>query len=183
MSDEARSRLSEITGFWREAGPGKWFEKDEAFDDLCRERFLGDHYAAARREYEDWVETAEGGLALLILLDQFPRNFFRNTGHMFATDSLARLYAARALEKGHDLSVEQELRGFFYLPYMHSEDVEDQRRCVELCRQGSPANLEYAHDHFDIIQRFGRFPHRNTILGRTTTEEEQAFLDDGGFAG
>ncbi|MDQ0996715.1 uncharacterized protein (DUF924 family) [Phyllobacterium ifriqiyense] len=183
MSKEQSSVIKEVTDFWREAGPEKWFKKDEAFDTVFHKTFLDEHFAAARREYETWVDTAEGALALMILLDQFPRNCFRNTGHMYATDELARYYANRALEQGHDISVAPELRAFFYLPFMHSEDVDDQRRCVELCSHGSPANVEYANDHYDIIQRFGRFPHRNIILGRDTTEEERAFLDAGGFAG
>ncbi|MCX8280875.1 DUF924 family protein [Phyllobacterium sp. 0TCS1.6C] len=183
MTDMNDSAITEITGFWREAGPAKWFEKDDAFDDDFRARFFDRHFAAARREYENWVETPEGALALMVLLDQYPRNAFRGTGHMYATDHLARHYARIALERGHDLTLEQEVRGFLYLPFMHSEDVDDQRRCVELCRGGSPSNLEYAHDHYDIIQRFGRFPHRNAILGRQTTPAEQAFLDEGGFAG
>ncbi|MBZ9605426.1 DUF924 family protein [Phyllobacterium chamaecytisi] len=183
MPEIEQTTIADIVNFWREAGEDKWYVKDEEFDEICRQRFLEDHFAAARREYEGWVETPEGALALMILLDQFPRNFFRNTGHMYATDTLARLYAGRALEKGHDLSFEPKLRAFFYLPYMHSENVDDQRRSVELCREGAPANLEYADHHYDIIRRFGRFPHRNAILGRTTIEEEQAFLDGGGFSG
>jgi uncharacterized protein (DUF924 family) len=183
MSDEAGAKISEVNHFWREAGADKWFKKNADFDSVFHQRFLDAHFAAARREYDEWVETPEGAFALMILLDQFPRNCFRNTGHMFATDELARMYANRALEKGLDLSVEPELRGFFYLPFMHSEDLDDQRRCVELCSQGAPYNVEFAHEHNNIVQRFGRFPHRNAILGRTTTEEEQAFLDEGGFAG
>jgi len=183
MHDADTGRIAAVVDFWRESGEEKWYTKDEAFDAVCRERFLDDHYAAARREYENWAATAGGALALMILLDQFPRNFFRDTGHMYATDSLARMYANQALEQGHDISTEANLRIFFYLPFMHSENLNDQRRCVELCSEGSPGNLEYAHDHHDIIQRFGRFPHRNIILGRRSTEEEQAFLDGGGFAG
>lgn len=183
MADTDDAKIKAIIDFWREAGEEKWWGKDEAFDELCRTQFLDDHYAAARREYEHWVDSPQGALALMILLDQFPRNFFRNTGHMYATDSLARMFAHLALEQGHDISTDAVLRAFFYMPFMHAENLEDQRRCVELCSGGSPGNLEYAHDHYDIIQRFGRFPHRNAILGRTTTEEEQAFLDAGGFAG
>ncbi len=183
MPGDEQTTIAGIVQFWREAGEDKWFVKDEEFDEICRQRFLDDHYAAARREYGQWVETAEGALALMILLDQFPRNFFRGTAHMYATDSLARMYASHALEKGHDLSFEAQLRAFFYLPFMHSENVDNQRRSVELCREGAPANLEYADHHYDIIRRFGRFPHRNAILGRPSTEEELAFLEAGGFAG
>jgi uncharacterized protein (DUF924 family) len=183
MPEIEQTTIAAIVDFWREAGEGKWFVKDEEFDEICRQRFLDDHYAAARRQYDQWVESPDGALALMILLDQFPRNFFRETAHMYATDTLARMYAGRALERAHDISTEAGLRAFFYMPFMHSEDLADQRRCIELCSGGSPANLEYAHEHHDIIQRFGRFPHRNFILGRTTTEEEQAFLDGGGFSG
>jgi uncharacterized protein (DUF924 family) len=183
MPEIEQTTITGIVNFWREAGEDKWYVKDEEFDEICRQRFLDDHYAAARREYEGWVETPEGALALMILLDQFPRNFFRGTAHMYATDELARMYAGRALEQAHDISTEALLRVFFYLPYMHSEHLDDQRRCVDLCTEGSPSNVEYAHDHYEIIQRFGRFPHRNAILGRATTEEEQAFLGGGGFSG
>jgi len=176
-------RALAVTAFWREAGRDAWFSKDEAFDDAFRSRFLDLHYMAARRELDDWADHPEGSLALMILLDQFPRNCFRGTGHMFATDPLARHFAARAIEAGHDLAVEQEVRVFLYLPFEHSEDMADQERSVELHKAHAEGELEYAVDHRDIIARFGRFPHRNRALGRETTREEQAFLDGGGFSG
>ncbi|WP_315920107.1 DUF924 family protein [Mesorhizobium sp. SP-1A] len=172
-----------VTGFWREAGRDAWFSKSDAFDDEFRSRFLDLHYRAARRELDDWIAHPESTLALMILLDQFPRNCFRGTGHMFATDPLARHFAVKAIEAGHDLAVETEVRVFFYLPFEHSEDLADQERSVELHQANAVEELEYAVGHRDIIARFGRFPHRNRALGRETTPEEQAFLDGGGFAG
>lgn len=172
-----------VTSFWREAGPEAWFLKDEAFDTGFRSRFLDLHYAAARRELDHWVKDTEGALALMILLDQFPRNCFRGTGHMFATDPLARHYAAKAIEAGHDIEVDEQIRVFFYLPFEHSENLADQKLSVELHKANAASYLEYAVDHLNIIERFGRFPHRNGPLGRETTPQEQAFLDGGGFAG
>ena len=162
-----------------------WFKKDDAFDARFRERFEAAHFAAARRELDPWAETPEGSLALLILLDQFPRNVFRGTGHAFATDPLARMFAKRALEAGHDLQIEGDIRRFFYLPFQHSEDRADQDRQLELfqTRMDRKPDDRWAEHHHDVIVRFGRFPHRNAALGRETTPEEQAFLDEDGFRG
>lgn len=172
-----------VVGFWREAGMQRWFNRDDAFDHECT-RFLAAHHAAARRGLEAWMASAEGALALLLLLDQIPRNVFRDSAHAYATDGLARHYAARAITAGFDRTVDPGLRVFFYLPYEHSEDLDDQRRSVALHRMlpGEQAD-HWAVLHLDIIERFGRFPHRNAALGRTTTAEEQAFLDGGGFSG
>ena len=176
---------SDVIAFWKEAGPGKWFARDEAFDALFRERFEAAHHTAARRALDHWAATAEGALALLILLDQFPRNAFRGTGHAFATDPLARHFAERALEAGHDLQIEGDIRRFFYLPFQHSENLADQARQVELfqTRMERKPDDRWAEHHHDIVARFGRFPHRNGVLGRETTPEEQAFLDADGFRG
>jgi len=179
---------NDVVAFWRAAGPKKWFEKDEAFDATIRLKFEATHHAAARGEYEGWIETAEGALALLVLLDQFPRNLYRGSGHSFATDPLARRYAAEAIERGHDRATQTQLRNFFYLPFAHSESLADQTKGVALCEAlaaetGDPDDVKWAVIHRDIIVRFGRFPHRNQALGRSTTPEEQAFLDKGGFAG
>ena len=124
-------------------------------------------------------------MALLILLDQFPRNVFRDTGHAFATDPLARMFALRALEAGHDLATGGDIRRFFYLPLQHSEDLADQVRQVELFqgRMDRKPDDRWAEHHHGVIARFGRFPHRNRALGRKTTPEEQAFLDEDGFRG
>ncbi len=182
--DDDASDDDEETGivrFWRDAGPAKWFAKDDAFDhELCR-RHRSDHFAASRREYEHLLATADGALALILLLDQVPRNLFRDSAHAFATDPLAREYARRALDAGYDTQVDPALRVFFYLPFEHSEDLADQDRCVALCAAMGDANyLKYAEAHRDVIRRFGRFPHRNRALGRTSTPEEHAWLDAGG---
>ena len=174
---------ADVLAFWREAGPARWFRKDAAFDEQFRQRFLGTHEAAARGEFDHWAATAEGAMAVLILLDQFPRNAFRGTPRMFATDARAREIAGHAVDAGLDTQVDAELRNFMYLPFMHSEQLADQDRAVELTRPLGDEPLRYALMHRDIIERFGRFPHRNAVLGRETTPQEQRFLDDGGFAG
>jgi len=180
---ELDSRALSVTKFWRDAGEDAWFEKNEAFDADFRDRFLDLHYAAARRECDDWSDYAEGSLALMILLDQFPRNCFRGTGHMYATDPLAKHFAQKAVTAGHDLALEPKIRVFLYLPFEHSELLADQEKSVELTMANAPDDLKYAEEHRDIIRRFGRFPHRNKMLGRETTPEEKAFLDEGGFSG
>jgi uncharacterized protein (DUF924 family) len=173
-----------IVSFWRDAGPDKWFEKDEAFDREITSGFLVTHEAASRCELAFWEDNAEGSLALLVLLDQFPRNMFRNSAHAFATDPLARATADRALARGFDLATEHTLRQFFYLPFMHSEILADQDRCLQLYEKyGDVDTLKYANIHRDIILKFGRFPHRNGVLGRVTTPAEDEFLRGGGFAG
>lgn len=175
---------ADVVTFWREAGPKRWFEKDFAFDQTIRERFLTTHEAAAEGKLTAWERSAEGALALLILLDQFPRNMFRGDARSFATDPLARAVAAGALVRGFDAQVAPEMRGFFYLPFEHSEDMADQDRSVAFYKAMGDADLlKWAELHADIIRRFGRFPHRNQMLGRPTTPEEQAFLNDGGFGG
>ena len=175
---------ADIVAFWKEAGPDKWFAKDDAFDAEFRRRFEADHLAAARRERDDWLDTPHGALALCLLLDQFPRNVFRGTGHAFATDPLARLIARRAIAAGHDQAVEEELRPFFYLPLQHSEDMADQRQSLALFGALTAPNADkWARHHHDVIARFGRFPHRNAALGRVTTPEEVAFLEADGFKG
>lgn len=175
---------NEVIEFWRRAGPARWFAKDAAFDAEFRERFLDAHYRAARRELDHWIDSAEGALALLILLDQFPRNGFHGSAHAYATDPLARYFAERAIAAGFDRRIEPELRRFVYLPFEHSEAIADQNRSVELHRTlPLPDNDAWALQHRDIIRRFGRFPHRNAMLGRQSTVEEQAFLAAGGFSG
>jgi len=175
---------ADVVSFWQKAGPDRWFKKDPAFDDEIRERFLATHEAAAAGQLSDWEQSAQGALALLILLDQFPRNMFRGDARAFATDPLARAIAAGAIIRGFDSQVPKEMRGFFYLPFEHSENLADQERCIAFHKAiDDTEGLKWAEIHADIIRRFGRFPHRNAALGRTTTAEEQAFLDSGGFAG
>lgn len=171
----------EVVDFWREAGPGKWFGGGPAFDAECRARFLEAHHAAARRELDHWGADAGGTLALLILLDQVPRNVFRDSGHAFATDGLALHHATRAVDAGLDGCVEEALRVFVYLPFEHSESIADQHRAVALIEPlGNREFSRYAVAHRDVIARFGRFPHRNAALGRASTPDEQAWLDAGG---
>ena len=170
-----------LLAFWREAGMGKWFRGGAAFDADCRTRWQDAHFAAARRECDDWLSDADGALALVLLLDQIPRNIFRGSAHAFATDPLALHMASRALDAGFDARVEPALRFFFYLPFEHAEDMGDQHRSVELITaMGNAELIGYANAHRDVIVRFGRFPHRNHALGRINTPDEQAWLDAGG---
>lgn len=175
--------IADVIGFWRAAGHEKWFVKDEAFDAAFRDRFLALHEAAARGDLDDWQETAEGALALVILLDQFPRNAFRGTTRMYETDNAALAIARKAVAAGLDRHIEPELRLFLYMPFEHSEDMADQDLAVALCTPLGGQAEEFALIHRDIIRRFGRFPHRNPILGRAMTAGERKFLDDGGFEG
>ena len=170
-----------IVSFWRDAGPAKWFAKDDAFDAELRARFLDEHFAAARREREALLADADGALALVLLLDQVPRNVFRDSAHAFATDPLAREYAQRALDAGFDTAVDPALRIFLYMPFEHSEAMADQERTIALVETlGDATYLKYAEAHRDVIRRFGRFPHRNRALARVSTVEEQVWLDAGG---
>ncbi|MBA4799961.1 MAG: DUF924 domain-containing protein [Rhizobiales bacterium] len=173
---------------WLRHGPEAWFSRNEALDAEIEADYADLHFKASRCELSDWEETPEGTLALLLLLDQFPRNLFRGSAHSYATDPLARTTAHRALAKGFDKRVEPVLRPFFYLPFEHSEEMEDQRFSVSLFEKhrdetGDAEPLKWAIVHLELIERFGRFPHRNAALGRQTTAEEQAYLDDDGFKG
>lgn len=184
------AHYNDVVGFWRQAGAKKWFAKNHAFDSSIALKFEQTHYRASMRRYDAWASKPEGALALLILLDQFPRNMYRNTPHAFATDPLARMFARAAIAAGHDVdaAIEPELRPFFYLPFEHSESLVDQEFSVQLfatlqADTGDEESMKWALLHRDIIARFGRFPHRNACLGRETTAAEQEFLDEGGFAG
>jgi uncharacterized protein (DUF924 family) len=180
----AAPTAADVVAFWREAGPERWFKKDAAFDDEIRRRFLAIHEAAAAGKLSDWEQSAEGALALLLLLDQFPRNMFRGQARAFDSDPLARAITAGAIVRGFDSQIEPALRAFFYIPFEHSENLADQERGIALYKAARDSDgLKWAELHADIIRRFGRFPHRNAVLGRITTPEEQAFLDGGGFAG
>jgi|SRR5262249_16473402 len=175
---------AEVLAFWRAAGAAKWFTHDPAFDTEIRARFLPLWQAAAAGHLWTWEDAPESALALAIVLDQFPRNMFRHQARAFATDSRARAVVGRAIARGFDLAVPRAEQLFFYLPFEHSENSADQERSIALFRAtGDAGLLKWAEIHADIIRRFGRFPHRNSALGRTTTHEEQVFLDAGGFAG
>jgi uncharacterized protein (DUF924 family) len=172
---------AEIIAFWRDAGPAMWFAADSAFDAEIRRRFEREHLAASAGLDESWATTAEGALAYLLLADQFPRNIYRNSAHAFATDPLARAMADRAIAAGFDMATEPLLRMFFYLPFQHHEDAASQARSIGLFTRhreltGDAENLRYATGHADLFARFGRFPHRNAVLGRLSTQEERDYL-------
>ncbi|BCH18191.1 MULTISPECIES: DUF924 family protein [unclassified Mesorhizobium] len=172
-----------VIEYWWRAGPQEWFAARPDFDREFRDSFLPLHERAARGELEDWAATAYGSLALLLLLDQFPRNAFRGTPRMYATDAGAIEIAGAAIEAGHQRLVHPILAMFFGLPYAHAEQLAAQDRSVELAREFGAAQHQRAQHHRDIIRRFGRFPHCNPILGRPMRPDEQRFLDEGGFAG
>ena len=183
--------FSEVLDFWfgapdspERGRPRKtWFQKSEIFDAEIRRRFLATWEFAARGELERWQATPLASLALIIVLDQFPRNMFRGTARAFSSDSLA-LSAARSMtEREFDLLLSPAERGFAYLPFEHAEDLAAQRRSLALSEALDPEHIGYARRHYEIIARFGRFPHRNTLLGRESTPAEQAFLaePDSGF--
>jgi uncharacterized protein (DUF924 family) len=174
--------VSAILDFWfSPSARERWFAKDTAFDREVAERFGAAYARVVGGDLEGWPRTADGVLALVILLDQFPRNMFRDDPRAYATDEAARALAAEALANNVDAEVTAEERRFLYLPFMHSEDVADQRRCVELFAATNDENsLDYARRHLAIVERFGRFPHRNACLGRESTLDEAAFLKEPG---
>ena len=184
------SEVDEVLAFWfgREDEPGYgefrevWFRKDEGFDREVKERFGPLHERAAAGELDGWLDDAGSCLALVICLDQFPRNMFRGDGRTHATDAKALETAKYAVERALDRELPPFQRMFIYMPFMHSENLEDQRRSVELFERlaekpGAPDVTSYAVGHMEIVERFGRFPHRNVILGRETTPEEAEFLE------
>lgn len=184
LSASDRKRALAVVGFWRAAGPRRWFSADPVFDRLVRLRLRRAHADAAAGRLRAWMNDPDGTLALLILLDQAPRNMFRGTARVYAADAVARQVARSAIRRGFHRRVPTPMRQFFFLPFMHSEDVADQRRCIALYRAAGDADgLHWAEHHAGIVERFGRFPHRNAILGRMSTEDEMRFLADGGFSG
>ena len=173
----------DVATFWRDAGPKRWFAKNAAFDADFKARFEATYEAAAAGRCNDWADSADGTFALLVLLDQFPRNAYRHSPLKFATDAKARGLVLGAIDAGHDRTIESTLRPFFYLPLMHSESLADQDLSVRLNSELDANTQRFARNHRDIVARFGRFPHRNALLGRTSTPEEIDFLRDGGFKG
>ena len=170
----------DLIAFWfEEHGPDQWFATDAAFDALIRTRFGQAAAEALAGAYDAWRDSAEGCLALCLLLDQFPRNLHRGDAAAFAGDAKALSIAGHAAAEGLDRTLSEPQRLFLYLPYQHSESLEDQRTGVRLVAGlvENPDWLDYACLHLSVIHRFGRFPHRNPALGRTTTPEEQAYLD------
>ena len=187
------SRSDEILAFWfgapeapdhgqpREA----WFKKSDAFDAEIRARFPTDYEAARAGRLRDWAETGRGCLALIIVLDQFPRNLFRDSAQAYATDQAALALAAHGVRQGFDQALPPVMRAFAYMPYMHSEDLDDQRQCqarMKSLPEGRffDANRRAAREHLAIVERFGRFPHRNAVLERESTPEEFTFLETPG---
>lgn len=182
MTTEELARSPEgVLRFWRDAGPAQWFSKDPVFDATFRDTFASAFSLASDGRCSTWESRPTSALALVLLLDQYPRNAFRGTARMYATDAQARRVATAAIAAGFDNEIPEELRLFFYLPFAHAESLQDQARSVALHRR--IGYVENALRHHDIIARFGRFPHRNAILGRTSTKEELAFLANGGFSG
>lgn len=180
----AHVTFRDVLDFWLCQEPEKHFKPDPAFDEEIRERFGAAHEQAKAGAYDSWAETPEGALALVILLDQFARNIHRGTPQVYAADEKALAVARAAVEHGQDLELTENKRSWFYLPFMHSESLADQERCVALAeRSGLEDTLKWARHHADIIRRYGRFPHRNALLGRNSTPEEEAFIADGGFGG
>jgi uncharacterized protein (DUF924 family) len=189
-SEAGTTTAREVLDFWfgREGEPGygefreAWFRKDPEFDKLVRDRFEALYEAAATGELDGWKEEARSCLALVILLDQFPRNMFRGDPRSYATDRKAQKVSEYAVDRAFDRELPAFQRMFLYMPFMHSEDLEHQRRSVELFRGlgGEDDATGYAVRHMEIIERFGRFPHRNEVLGRRTTPEEAEFLTQPG---
>lgn len=179
-----RDRIDAILKFWfEESGYQKWFGKDESFDNDIREQFTDDYQKAANGDYDDWAQHAKGCLALMILLDQFPRNMFRDTPKMYATDVKALEIAKQAVANGLDQGLTTDEKAFLYLPFEHSEELSDQRQSLDLfeaMRDENQTYYDYAVKHYEVVERYGRFPHRNVILGRTSTPEEQAYIANGG---
>lgn len=172
----------DLLEFWLQAGEERWMKSDPDFDSEIRDRFGDLVGACATGACDDWIETPEGALALVIALDQFPRNLFRGQAQAFASDAKAREVAAEAIARGYDGLVDPRLRIFFYMPFEHSESLADQDFCMTLCHVCGEGYLKWARLHRDVIKRFGRFPHRNGALGRHTSPAEQRFLDGGGFS-
>lgn len=177
--------IDDVLAFWfEEHGPDDWFAKSDEFDKEIRDRFLTVYEQAAAGGLQEWRNTPRGCLALCLVLDQFPRNLFRDDPRAFATDALARDLTRHLLDQGFDRdpALDGPARMFVYLPLEHSEDIEDQRLCLDLVREriGNESFIDYAERHLKIIERFGRFPHRNAVLGRECTPEEAEFLEQPG---
>ncbi len=184
MTAASEEWIGDVDSFWfEELGRSRWFSKDDDVDAVIRGRFLLLYEVLTTWPAGDAWASAQRALATVLVLDQFPRNIFRNTPQAFATDNLARAVAHGAVAKGLDKPLAPERRLFLYLPFEHSEDRDDQARGVALISGlGDEEFTRYALAHQAVIDRFGRFPHRNAVLGRTSTPEEEAFLEEPGGA-
>ncbi|TNF18921.1 MAG: DUF924 domain-containing protein [Rhodobacteraceae bacterium] len=175
----------EILAYWLdEIGPKGWYQGSDALDAEIRDTYEDAWQGAMEGRHAQWLTSPEGTLAYLILLDQFPRNMFRDTAKAFASDAIALAAAKSAIRKGFDMKIDPPARQFFYLPLMHSENLCDQDRCVRLMAERMPeggSNLLHAQVHREIIRKFGRFPYRNEALARRDTAPEREFLSGGGY--
>ena len=181
-----QSEIERVLSFWiDEVGPGGWYQPGDALDARIRSQFLGLWEDAVAGKLDRWITSPKGALALIILLDQFPRNMFRGEGAAFRSDPLALGFAKRAIGLRHDRRTPEPQRQFFYLPLMHSENLPDQERCVRMIMLGMPEcgddNLPHAVKHREVIRKFGRFPSRNAALGRSDTDAELAYRAEGGY--
>ena len=178
----------DILAFWfEEAGPKRWYAVSQDFDNAIRRRFAARIEGAAqcvRCGKHPWADTPEGAFALIILFDQLTRNAWRGSNKAFAFDPLALDLARDMIDRGFDWAIPDERRAFVYMPFMHSESLADQDRCIELAeeRLSDKSTLDHAIKHRDVIRQFGRFPYRNEALGRESTPEEIAYLESGGYA-
>ena len=177
----------EVLDYWLgDLGPEGWYAGGDDLDAEIRERFGDLWQAAADGGLDHWVEGPAGSLAFLVVTDQFPRNMWRGSAKAFSTDAMALAAARKAIAAGWDMDVPEPERQFFYLPFMHSEDLSVQEECIRLMDERMPetgaSNQLHARAHAEIIRRFGRFPYRNDAFGRVTTPEEREFLDNGGYA-
>ncbi len=174
----------DILAFWfEETQPAQWFQVNPDFDQALRDRFEDEYDKAFRGILDDWKRDSDGCLALCLLLDQFPRNMYRGTPRAFATDGRALVISKFALAKGFDQVLAPIKRRFLYLPFEHSENLNDQRKAAELfekIKKDDPLGYDYAMRHLKVIEQFGRFPHRNKILGRMNTPEEEEYLAQSG---
>lgn len=170
---------AEILSFWfQELDPKDWWAKSDATDDQIRERFLELWEEQKSKTADDFLTAPETALAAVILFDQFPRNMFRDSADAFSTDHLAQQIAEKAVDLKLDAQLPEDQRAFLYMPFMHAEDIQLQNRSVTLfTKLGS--NQKFANEHRDVIAKFGRFPHRNAVLGRQTRDGEQAAIDAG----
>lgn len=187
MGESETNRIDEILGFWFGDGSdpeheSRWFAQDTAFDQACRTDFVADYELAASDRFDSWKDEPPGALALILLLDQFPRNIFRGTPRAFATDLKALATAKETTARGFDLALPPVRRSFVYLPFEHSENLDDQKESVRLFQKLAAEHpamagyVEYAEHHMEVIRRFGRFPHRNAVLGRASTPAEIEFI-------
>ncbi len=169
---------ADVIKFWCEDnGPAQWFKKDDTFDLSIRSRFLPTYEEAAKGNLDHWAQEPEGLLALMILLDQFSRNMFRDKAKAFAADDKALSLAKTAIKVGVDKRVSKKVRQFIYLPFEHSENMDDQNRALSLMGTLNADLVQWAENHKVVIEKFGRFPHRNKTLGRKNTIEEQEYLE------